>query len=607
MKRHIRLYVSALLLALLLGAACAASAEEYALPQVEITSDSKTRVLDLNRKHKYVKAHLTYTDNDRVFTLPIMIKLQGTSTISFEKKNYTIKFYRDETYEQKQKVSLVSSWGKHSKYCLKANYQDSTHARNIVGARLAADMNRQYNIFSNAPNCGQTDGFPVEMYIDGEYWGLYTWNIPKDGWMFGMDNDNENHLVMGANYVDKDAIRFKEEARGILGYDWEISQGPEEDGEAAEAAYEKLNRAIRFVMNSTDEEFREHFTEYFNLDAALNYDCYVWYTNTTDNMAKNMLLATMDGNVWYTILYDLDTCFGFYFDGNGIYSPLNRMQDFQGGDSLLWNRFEQLFAKELQERYFALRKTVLNEEYIMGLFEAFESRIPEEIWQRERERWPDVPGQQYGLDSIRQHIREREPYVDGVFAKMYMEERTYEDPRMIFSLDEPFQGVQNGFRDTGVNLYAQDMDYTIFLKLHTGQQEGGSKIILSNCNNDEQGLLVKCSGDGKDDYTVFFAGQKVYEAVYALEEDGCAYVVIRKQGDHYTFFGKNTGDQRNFDSPTTFNVATNLVLGGKYYAYETGMPSIHDCYTGVIEKCLVYQEALEEEEISRIEEALKGQ
>lgn len=607
MKRHIRLYVSALLLALLLGAACAASAEEYALPQVEITSDSKTRVLDLNRKHKYVKAHLTYTDNDRVFTLPIMIKLQGTSTISFEKKNYTIKFYRDETYEQKQKVSLVSSWGKHSKYCLKANYQDSTHARNIVGARLAADMNRQYNIFSNAPNCGQTDGFPVEMYIDGEYWGLYTWNIPKDGWMFGMDNDNENHLVMGANYVDKDAIRFKEEARGILGYDWEISQGPEEDGEAAEAAYEKLNRAIRFVMNSTDEEFREHFTEYFNLDAALNYDCYVWYTNTTDNMAKNMLLATMDGNVWYTILYDLDTCFGFYFDGNGIYSPLNRMQDFQGGDSLLWNRFEQLFAKELQERYFALRKTVLNEEYIMGLFEAFESRIPEEIWQRERERWPGVPGRQYGLESIRQHIREREPYVDGVFSKMFIEEKTYEDPRMVFALDEPYQGVQNGFRDTGVNLYAQDMDYTIFLKLHTGQQEGGSKIILSNCNNDEQGLLVKCSGDGKDDYTVFFAGQKVYEAVYALEEDGCAYVVIRKQGDHYTFFGKNTGDQRNFDSPTTFNVATNLVLGGKYYAYETGMPSIHDCYTGVIEKCLVYQEALEEEEISRIEEALKGQ
>ena len=607
MKRHIRLYVSALLLALLLGAACAASAEEYALPQVEITSDSKTKVLDLSRKHKSVKAHLTYTDDDRTFTLPIMIKLQGTSTISFDKKNYTIKFYQDETYQKKQKVSLVSSWGKHSKYCLKANYQDSTHARNIVGARLAADMNRQYNIFSNAPNCGQVDGFPVEMYIDGEYWGLYTWNIPKDGWMLGMDNGNENHLLMCADYVEQDAIRFKEEASGMMNYDWVIKQGPEEEGEAAEAAYEKLNRAIRFVMNSTDEEFREHFTEYFNLDAALNYDCYVWYTNTTDNMAKNMLLATMDGNVWYTILYDLDTCFGFYFDGNGIYSPLNRMQDFQGGDSLFWNRFEQLFAKELQERYFALRKTVLNEEYIMGLFEEFESQIPEEVWQREREKWPDVPGQQYGLDSIRQHIREREPYVDGVFAKMYMEERTYEDPRMIFSLDEPFQGVLNGFRDTGVNLYAQDTDYTIFLKVRTGQQEGGSKTILSNCNNDEQGLLVKCSGDGNDDYTIFFAGQKVYEAVYAREEDGCAYVVIRKQGDHYTFFGKNTGDQRNFDSPTTFNVATNLVLGGKYYAYETGMPSIHDCYTGVIEKCLVYQEALEEEEISRIEEALKGQ
>ncbi len=45
-------------------------------------------------------------------------------------------------------------------------------------------------------------------------------------------------------------------------------------------AYEKLNRAIRFVMNSTDEEFHSHFSEYFNLDAALNYYCFVWYTNT---------------------------------------------------------------------------------------------------------------------------------------------------------------------------------------------------------------------------------------------------------------------------------------------------------------------------------------
>ena len=37
------------------------------------------------------------------------------------------------------------------------------------------------------------DGFFVEVYINGNYQGLYTMNIPKAEWMFDMDKNNPNH------------------------------------------------------------------------------------------------------------------------------------------------------------------------------------------------------------------------------------------------------------------------------------------------------------------------------------------------------------------------------------------------------------------------------
>ena len=82
------------------------------------------------------------------------------------KINFTIVFYADDTYDKKQKVTVVDEWGAHNKYCLKANYQDSTQARNVVAAEIAGAMNKPYGLFPDAPNSGSVDGFPIEVYID---------------------------------------------------------------------------------------------------------------------------------------------------------------------------------------------------------------------------------------------------------------------------------------------------------------------------------------------------------------------------------------------------------------------------------------------------------
>ena len=42
----------------------------------------------------------------------------------------------------------------------------------------------------NSPNNGAIDGFPVKVFINGVYNGLYNWTIPKCDWMFGMNSKN---------------------------------------------------------------------------------------------------------------------------------------------------------------------------------------------------------------------------------------------------------------------------------------------------------------------------------------------------------------------------------------------------------------------------------
>lgn len=145
------------------------------------------------------------TDSFRAYA---KIKIQGNISTSFPKKNFSIELYSDES-------TLIpfnkefKNWGAHNEYVLKANWIDHLHARNIASANLWADIVRNRNDFDslpkeykNSPNMCAIDGFPIKVYANGEYQGIYTWNIPKKTWMFNMDKSNPNHVVLQGNVND---------------------------------------------------------------------------------------------------------------------------------------------------------------------------------------------------------------------------------------------------------------------------------------------------------------------------------------------------------------------------------------------------------------------
>lgn len=147
------------------------------LPVLYLTGDttgmSKDNAISLN-----------YVYGERSGTATV--KWQGSSSLSYDKKNYTITF--DKPFE------AADGWGEQKTYCLKANYIDHSHARNVVSAKLWGEVVKSRtntNSRLNAlPNGGAVDGFPVIIVLNGAFHGLYTFNIPKDGWLYNMKDDD---------------------------------------------------------------------------------------------------------------------------------------------------------------------------------------------------------------------------------------------------------------------------------------------------------------------------------------------------------------------------------------------------------------------------------
>lgn len=580
---------------------------KYEIPRVDLISIETPGILELTSEQQQIKAYLMFQSNEINFIYPTLVRLENGFTLAFDKRSYNIDFYKNENFSGPQNVTVNEDWGAYSRYTLKANNYDSTLSRNAVASEVIGMMNSPYGIFPDAPNSGASDGIPVELYIDREYRGIYVWTILLDPWLFGTNSEDRNIIVLQGDNGLAAAVLFMDEIDNMYDSGWIIAVGPNNDPDGITSVMEKVNRLIRFVTESSDEEFRTHFREYFDLDASLNYYCFCAYTNTTDNMGRNMLLATLDGNVWYPSLFNLQTSFGLFYNGEGIYSPQNRVEYFQGGNSLFWTRLAENFASELAERYWKMRHSILKENIIMGLFEGFHDKIPEEAWQRERGKWSEVPGIEYDLETIREHLQEREPFIDDIFAQILPEPEQEIDPRLIYELELPYKGKKDSYLDTGINLYEEEMDYTILLKVKTGDLQSSQMTILSNSNNAMQGLIIQTAGNGTDEYTAFFAGENQYEALYALDSDGYAYITVRKNGDDYTFFGKSVDDTRQVTSRTSTDIDTDLILGGRLTVNWDGSTEVTDSYTGRIVQCRVYNQALENEEIAEIIAAMKAE
>lgn len=335
------------------------------------------------------------------------IKVQGATSINYAKKNYTIKLYKDETLEKKQKIDL--GWGKESKYVLKANWVDAIQARNIVSCRLWGDMvacrtvsENQARLAALPTNGGAIDGFPVAVYMNGEFYGLYTLNVPKDEWLFGMDDSETEAILCADDWVNTDfsvlLTEFKENAAGDLVANnggWELKYCGTDD---TSWVTESFNNLILFCQQKDGAEFKEGISQYLDVDAAIDYLIYMYVVLMRDNTSKNMNWVTYDGVTWIPSVYDQDGTFGMVWDGKRYATGNSNLPSVKdgvinvgfalgNGYFVLWDKLWNNFTEEILLRYMELRQGVLSYDNIVAEFEAFRAEIPESIYQADIEYW----------------------------------------------------------------------------------------------------------------------------------------------------------------------------------------------------------------------------
>ena len=308
------------------------------------------------------------------------VKAQGNSSMSYPKKNQTVKMFKDAACSQKMKIDF-KGWGKQSKHCYKANWIDISHARNVVSARLWGDIVKSRSNYSQlpelyrtSPNQGAIDGFPVKVYAAGIYQGRYTLNIPKDKWTFNMDDKLDSHCVLCGEGYNSGCFR------SVSMDEWT----DEIHDTCPQSIKTRWTEVINFVMNSTDDYFKTNLGDYFYIDSLIDYHLFGLASCGIDAYGKNQLYATYDGQKWIACMYDMDSTWGLYWNGSKFVATDYGRTDYEDmingrPGNLLFMRLEKLFWQELQTRWAELKSGVLSIENIINRFERFTDITPSDL------------------------------------------------------------------------------------------------------------------------------------------------------------------------------------------------------------------------------------
>lgn len=370
----------------------------------------------------YVSGELEYVSKSYRFHAYTYIKLQGNSTLYLPKKNYTVNLYSDENRSVKLNKEF-KNWGFHNNFVLKADYNDILHARNVVGAKLWGKVVQSRNDYDtlpeelkNSPNNGATDGFPVRVYVNGTYKGLYNWTIPKCDWMVGMNSANTNHVLLSAEFNDNRDVAYQNNPCNFNTL-WDGSEDyfSVEVGRNSAELVNSLNNIICSIMYNDQKVFEKAF----DVQGAIDYFIFQEIILGTDGLAKNMLLATYDMHKWYLSAYDMDSTFDLdwngqildYYDSDMPSVPYNNK--FSSLLQYIWNNYYDAYV----ERYVELRNSALSYSSIIEEFEKYIGIFGEDVYIQDTSIYPNIPSvTDNTLELLRDFVRDRLEYLDDKYG-----------------------------------------------------------------------------------------------------------------------------------------------------------------------------------------------
>ena len=344
------------------------------------------------------------------------LRIQGTSSTTYPRKNYRIYFSRSTKYGTKLYVNGVEvadfkySFKPGARpidiFCLKADFSDSSSTHNTGAVRVVNDIWKRCGWLTPPQMAYKgnydvrigVDGFPIDLFYDnngtGEnvYLGKYNFNNEKSGSgiIYGFEgiegfndeaalkggrnkcicleflNNSETLCLFGTSNMDTfdDALEFRFKADDT----WATAH--EDDKAAVKRLWEWI-----YSCKGNPMKFLNEYAEYFGNDSPFAWYLITDYFMAVDNRAKNMMLVTWDGKIWYFIPYDMDTVFGerndsvLKYDYTITWETMDESigsYAFAGHDSVLWELVRGCPDK-LREVADKLRST-MSLEYVLKVF-----------------------------------------------------------------------------------------------------------------------------------------------------------------------------------------------------------------------------------------------
>jgi hypothetical protein len=344
------------------------------------------------------------------------LRIQGTSSTTYPRKNYRIYFSRSTKYGTKLYVNGVEvadfkySFKPGARpidiFCLKADFSDSSSTHNTGAVRVVNDIWKRCGWLTPPQMAYKgnydvrigVDGFPIDLFYDnngtGEnvYLGKYNFNNEKSGSgiIYGFEgiegfndeaalkggrnkcicleflNNSETLCLFGTSNMDTfdDALEFRFKADDT----WATAH--EDDKAAVKRLWEWI-----YSCKGNPTKFMNEYAEYFGNDSPFAWYLITDYFMAVDNRAKNMMLVTWDGKIWYFIPYDMDTVFGerndsvLKYDYTITWETMDESigsYAFAGHDSVLWELVRGCPDK-LREVADKLRST-MSLEYVLKVF-----------------------------------------------------------------------------------------------------------------------------------------------------------------------------------------------------------------------------------------------
>lgn len=358
-----------------------------------------------------LRCRARFTGMGYAFEKPVDLEWQGSSSRNFPRKNLAITWLNDDGEDCDVRFgSMIAT----SDYHLKANFIDATQSRNVCSCRLYEQMQqtRSYPrrpwqevvatdatdarlLFDNGA-MGHIDGFPVEVYHNGEYWGLFTMNLKKDRKNFRMEKKNHKEIILELG----GGVNSNNSWDNFSWADYEVRNpkvdnaagGDYVEGDVPETCEMKQSVEDWFTwLNSvTEEDFKAQAQERMFIPQMIDYMLLMTVINNGDCWTRNGLFCSWDGYRFALMPYDMDGVFGLNGYGlkNDNASAVWLMSNWENGTTtngcdLVYGRIYRQFKEELMARYGELReKGVFTVENITGLFEAMSRQIGTEAYER---------------------------------------------------------------------------------------------------------------------------------------------------------------------------------------------------------------------------------